>query len=86
MGLNELPDFMSYQLVHRLASALMEARKCFAPYAMMIVHSFNKEKEHFTDYQAFLRLFGKVVVHSRLIHVGQREGIQIYSEWVVGTD
>jgi len=59
MGLNELPDFMSYQLVHRLASALMEARKCFAPYAMMIVHSFNKEKEHFTDYQAFLRLWRK---------------------------
>ena len=73
MGLNELPDFMSFQLVLRLASALVEARKCFAPYAMMIVHSFN-------------RLFGKVVVHSRLIHVGQREGIQIYSEWVVGTD
>jgi len=47
-----------YQLLHRTASALIEAKKFNAPNALMLVHSFSYENEGIEDYQQFLALFG----------------------------
>ena len=51
-----------YQLLHRTASALIEAKKFNAPNALMLVHSFSKDSEQeeksFEDYCQFLLLFG----------------------------
>jgi len=59
LGLKEQPPMhIRYQLLHRLASAVIEARRIDARYAMMVVHSFSPEHRWFTDYQDFLYLFG----------------------------
>ena len=58
LGLNMPPLHIRYQLLHRLASVVIEARRFNARYAMMVVHSFSQEHRWFTDYQDFLYLFG----------------------------
>ncbi|GAB4582074.1 MAG: hypothetical protein Fur0022_48270 [Anaerolineales bacterium] len=52
------PLNIRYQLLHRTASAIIEAKQLNARYAMMIVHSFSTEHKWFSDYQDFLDLFG----------------------------
>ena len=47
-----------YQLLHRTASAILEAEKVGAQAALMLVHSFSPEKAHFDDYKNFAALFG----------------------------
>lgn len=47
-----------YQLLHRTASAILEAERFGARSALMIVHSFSPTSEHFDDYCRFLDLFG----------------------------
>ena len=59
LGLSqEPPRQIRYQLFHRTVSAILEARRFNARYAMMIVHSFSPEKAWFADYEAFLEMFG----------------------------
>ena len=55
---NKPLDGIRYQLLHRTASALIEAKKLNAKYALMLVHSFSQKYEHFSDYERFLTLFG----------------------------
>ena len=58
LGLScEPPSHTRYQLFHRTASAIIEAKRFNANYAMMIVHSFSPEHKCFADYQDFLSLF-----------------------------
>ena len=73
-----------YQLLHRTASALIEARKFKASCALMLVHSFNQENAWFEDYAAFLALFGKTAVPNSITPVGERNGVELYLSWVTG--
>ncbi len=85
LGLDYIPDLIRYQLVHRLASAIIEAKKFLAPYAIMIVHSFSKGNTHLDDYETFIQLFAKQSVFpGRLLSLGQKDSIKIYSGWVPG--
>ena len=43
-------DSIRYQLLHRAASAMVEARRFNAAHAMMLVHSFSPSDEWFDDY------------------------------------
>ncbi|WP_156941676.1 hypothetical protein [Mesorhizobium sp. WSM2561] len=59
LGLDEIPpSHIRYQLMHRTASALIEARRFKTDEAAMIVHSFSRERMWFEDFVMFLRLFG----------------------------
>ncbi len=59
MGLNEpVPGAIRYQLLHRAASAIIEAKRFGAPHAIMLVHSFSQTHEWFADYAAFAKLLG----------------------------
>ena len=50
LGLNPISvNHIRYQLLHRTASALIEAKKFCAPNAVMLVHSFSREDEWFED-------------------------------------
>ena len=49
-------DGIRYQLLHRTASALIEAERFCAGHALMLVHSFSQTHEWFEDYARFLRL------------------------------
>ena len=78
----EQVDHIRYQLLHRTASALMEAKRFNAQNALMLVHSFSQENDGFQDYCQFLSLFklkGKMNAIERPINIG---GIRLYFGWV----
>jgi hypothetical protein len=53
LGLSEFPAAVHYQLLHRTASALIEAERFHAGDAAMIVHSFSPERRWFEAYERF---------------------------------
>ncbi|WP_374469927.1 hypothetical protein [Phenylobacterium sp.] len=54
----ELDGGVRYQLLHRTASAVVEAQRFLTGAAAMIVHSFSPERRWFEDYARFVQLFG----------------------------
>jgi len=81
---SEPPLHIRYQLFHRTASAIIEAKRFNAKYAMMIVHSFSSEHKWFSDYQDFLCLFGMASKVNELVELPKSEGLRIFTGWVVG--
>ena len=79
-------DSIRYQLLHRTASALIEAERFDASAAMMMVHSFSQEHLWFEDYQAFMNLFLKRGTPNSVTHVGERSGVDLYMAWVTGEE
>jgi hypothetical protein len=73
-----------YQLLHRTASAIKEAKEVNAKNALMLVHSFSKEGKWFEDYAQFVQLFylepSKDVVIGPVI----LNGVNLYFSWVTG--
>jgi hypothetical protein len=49
---------LRYQLLHRSASAILEARRFGASRAILLVHSFHPSGKHFSDFRAFARALG----------------------------
>jgi len=85
LGLSGLDvSHVRYQLLHRTASALIEADRFSANHALMLVHSFSQEHKWFDDYAAFVRLFGQETEPNSLIYVGDRNNIALYLGWVTG--
>jgi hypothetical protein len=84
LGVTELPGTIRYQLVHRTASAIIEAERFHADAAMMIVHSFSQTHTHFNDYENFIALFDVKAERGKLLPLGNRSGVFLYSAWVVG--
>jgi hypothetical protein len=78
-------DSVRYQLLHRTASALIEARKFKAENALMLVHSFSQLDEWFDDYSQFLALFGLSRVEpNSLMFAKNLNGVNLYFGWVKG--
>lgn len=73
-----------YQLLHRTASALIEAERFCAPHALMLVHSFSQSHEWFDDYADFVGLFGEETETNSLVYVGERNNVDLYLGWVIG--
>ena len=77
-------DHIRYQLLHRTASALIEAKRFNAPHALMLVHSFGLHNEGFEDYEQFLALFriqGKV---NSLVFAENINGVRLHFAWAKG--
>jgi hypothetical protein len=49
---------LRYQLLHRTASAIIEANRFMARPAVMLVHSWAQSLEGFDDYSAFVNALG----------------------------
>jgi hypothetical protein len=79
---DENPDDIRYQLFHRTVSALVEAERFNAPYAMLIVQSFSPDKTGFKDYQAFLELFHQPVQVGNLVELPVSGSIRLFSGWI----
>lgn len=76
---------LRYQLFHRTASAVKEARRFGARHAVMLVHSFSAEDTGLADYRAFGARLGAQVDADRVTQVGPpREGVQLSLGWVRG--
>ena len=81
-------DHIRYQLLHRTASAVIEAKKFNATNALMLVHSFGKSSEEdneaFQDYCRFLDLFDVSGSMESLVRGKNLNGIDLYLAWVNG--
>lgn len=76
---------IGYQLLHRTASGVLEARRFGARHAVMLVHSFSQELEHFEDYATFVGLYGQAAEANRLVEAKCFGDITLYLGWVVGS-
>lgn len=77
-------DNIRYQLLHRTASALIEADRFCAKQALMLVHSFSQTHKWFYDYAAFAALFDQDVTPNSPVFAGKRSGKHLYLGWVTG--
>ena len=83
LGLEEgIMTHIRYQLVHRTASAVIEAKEFNAHTAMMLVHSFSSENQGFEDYKDFLNLFNIKGEIDRLLFAKNIDGIDLFFCWV----
>ena len=73
-----------YQLLHRTASAIIEAKRFHATSAVMLVHSFSQEHKWFPEFREFAKTLS-VSAELNTIHAcGERSGVSLYVGWVVG--
>jgi len=81
-------DHIRYQLLHRTASVVIEAKKFNAQNALMLVHAFKKTKEHydqsFRDYGQFLELFDAEGKPDSIALGKKIDSINLYFGWVKG--
>ena len=73
-----------YQLLHRAASALLEAQRFRTPTAVMLVQAFNRQADEgsWKDFQAFATLLGGQPVEGVLVCASVRTGVPLYLGWV----
>jgi hypothetical protein len=77
-----LPGHIRYQLVHRTASAILEAKRCHFPLALMLVQSFDESRTSWSDYAAFAGCLGLTAARGNVVGPRLVEGIQLYLAWV----
>ncbi len=81
---DQFPAGTRYQLLHRGASAVIEAERFHAHDAAVIVHSFSPTDASFADYRTFLGLFGKTGLPGQLVVLGTPCGIRLWAGWANG--
>ncbi|MBV5311122.1 hypothetical protein [Chromatium okenii] len=84
LGLPSVSETTRYQLLHRTASAIIEAQRFNAAHAVMLVHSFSQSSEWFQDYAAFASLMGANPAEDSMVSVGLRSGVSLHLAWVRG--
>ncbi|XUU60276.1 DUF6946 family protein [Erythrobacter sp. HA6-11] len=85
-GLAACPLDVRYQLLHRTASALIEAEKFDAKLAGMIVHSFSPTRRWFDEFARFANLIGASgTIHpDKPVMVDLRSGRSLLLGWASG--
>ncbi len=82
--LENLPGDLYYQLLHRTASAVIEAERFKTDVAAMIVHSFSPERMWFESYVQFLELLGLPDNSGELASIRLPGGLPLYLGWASG--
>lgn len=73
-----------YQLLHRLASALLEAERFNAKYAVLVIHSFSQSDEWFGDFAAFVSLYDQAAAVGQLVQLKSRGSPKVFAGWARG--
>jgi hypothetical protein len=79
-----LADTVRYQLLHRTASAVLEAQRFGAGQAVVLIHSFSPENRWLADFAAFTALFGVDFQPGHLASATARDGMPLHLGWVCG--
>ena len=74
---------LRYQLYHRTASAVIEAQRFGAPFAVMLVQSFREDSLCWNDYCAFCSLLGATAVRGSLVEACRKGSERLFLGWVV---
>jgi sugar phosphate isomerase/epimerase len=73
---------LRYQLLHRTASTIYEARRYHAEVAVMMVHSFDPHDAGFKDFARFAEAFGMPDASAtRIVGPVTRDGVAVYLGW-----
>jgi hypothetical protein len=78
------PRCLRYQLLHRIASALVEAQRFKTDEAAMIVHSFSPDRIWFEDFASLLDVFGLPAEPDRAAVITLRTGQRLRLGWATG--
>jgi hypothetical protein len=81
---SEPPSSIRYQLLHRAASAIITGEQYRAVAAVLLIHSFSRERTGFSDYAAFARLFGVDAEISSVQLLSSASRIPLFGVWIVG--
>ncbi len=84
LGIRDCPEDVHYQLLHRTASALIEARRFNGRDAAMIVHSFSPQRRWFGAYEQFVAAMGSESLHGRPTIVHAADGQPLLLGWACG--
>ena len=83
---SEPPGHVYYQLMHRAASAVIEAERFCAGAAVMLIHSFRRMDQWFTEYREFSRLFEIEAESGVLGATRARNELPLYLGWAHGDE
>jgi hypothetical protein len=83
LGLREAPADVHYQLLHRTASALIEAERFGAADAAMIVHSFSPERRWHAAFVRFVEALGAELADDASV-ITMPSGRRLLLAWVSG--
>lgn len=74
---------LRYQLFHRTASALLEATRCHAQHAMVLVQDFSGKggNRDFQDFVAFSQVLGAKVSQNCLVEARPVHGKRLWFGW-----
>ena len=78
------PPDVRYQLMHRTASAIIEAERFKTDDAALIVHSFSPERRWFEDFAKFLSLFGLKAEPDKRFQTTLPSGRILHLAWATG--
>lgn len=81
----DVPNEVRYQLLHRTASAIIEANRFHARYAVMLVHSFSPKHAWFDDYAAFVKLLGGMPENGGIGRMPGHADLELWIGWAHGT-
>jgi hypothetical protein len=85
LGLSQPVDGnIRYQLLHRTASAIIEARRFKTDIAAMIVHSFSPDREWFDEFARFAALFNVSAQPDTLLEAAPDRTPPLYLGWACG--
>ena len=79
-----VPEHIRYQVLHRTASAVIEAQRFLATQAIMVVHSFSQDDEWYSNYEDFLYLFNASGKANEIVSIGSVSSINLNLAWVRG--
>lgn len=77
---------LRYQLIHRTASAVIEADRFMAQHAVMLVHSFSPNDAWFDDYRAFVKLWGIEAEKNTIHSTTMKSGRKLFFGWIHGEE
>ena len=80
------PGHIYYQLMHRTASAVIEAERFGASSAVMLIHTFSPKDQWFEEYRQFAQIFGIEAQIGVLGETKARSGMPLYLGWVHGDE
>jgi hypothetical protein len=75
-------DTLRYQLFHRAASAVLEARRWRVPTALMMIQCFAESRTGWQDYADFAELLNLKAEHQTVVGPRDACGIPLYLAWV----
>lgn len=83
LGVSGVPDQnLRYQLFHRAASAVLEAKRWRVGKALMLVQSFKESGTSWQDYADFAALLGLTVGRNIVSGPVKASGVDLYLSWV----